>query len=631
MNLDWDDGNPVVHVGDANDEIDEDPDWGKFYGDKLVPRGMDSGVSYDDQRLIWVDQLRVDHEDKVRLLENAPSGLVPYRFAWNGNQLHQADAVAVLKSLIGNDLDEELSLGSCVFGCKGVTNHDVAGNEKAGKSFSGGGCTVFIRRRRHVDQFKRVRYVFATAGGSALKMVADLEPAPLAGMNGSRLGDLMGDSYMKTFEPRRRNYEIGSGIALALKMPELRLEVRSQKKDGQWNLVVYTVGGGAVRAAANRKLKNGVTVLFDKMNVPFKLSNSTEIANKARKVQQESRRVSMADEFKSTEGRRIKVYRLTAEAVDNAELQGKVTEQLQKFGAVDSSVIRHSKDGCSWMVAVYETVEAAAAACDDDAIADALTAEDLADPEQGFCVCERCSVEKDMAYLAKKDSVNKPARTSFVTYMQAANGEAADVDAMLAGLLKSEKTTQGLLEQVVNPTVKGVRKELVSAGRRVANQVSKVVQDEVQSLREDLGAMKDLLEAVVGTKSEVLKRRKVARAGEKRSRSRPRSRTGSGTRTPARSVSGTPASVVKAVRKRRGFDGAAAEDVEKGAAMRMLQALMANKNGPAIVAQMVNDEDQATLASMFDKAADMNEDDEEDDEDDDMSDDEEEEEFSDGD
>ena len=202
---------------------------------------------------------------------------------------------------------------------------------------------------------------------------------------------------------------------------------------------------------------------------------------------------------------------------------------------------------------------------------------------------------------------------------------------MLAGLLKSEKTTQGLLEQVVNPTVKGVRKELVSAGRRVANQVSKVVQDEVQSLREDLGAMKDLLEAVVGTKSEVLKRRKVASAGEKRSRSRVRSRTGSGTRTPARSVSGTPASVVKAVRKRRGFDGAAAEDVEKGAAMRMLQALMANKNGPAIVAQMVNDEDQATLASMFDKAADMKEDDEEDDEDDDMYDDEEEEEFSDGD
>ena len=142
-------------------------------------------------------------------------------------------------------------------------------------------------------------------------------------------------------------------------------------------------------------------------------------------------------------------------------------------------------------------------------------------------------------------------------------------------------------------------------------------------------AMKDLLEAVVGAKSGVLKRRKVA--GDKRSRSRPSTRTGSGTRTPVRSASGTPASAMKAVRRRRGFDGAGAEDAEKGASMRMLQALMANKNGPAIVAQMVNDEDQATLAGMFDKAAGMNEDDEEDDEDDDdMSDDEEEEEFSDG-
>ena len=629
MNLDWDDEAPVVHAGEANDEIDEDPDWGRFYGDKLVPCGMDSGVRYDGQRLIWLDQHKVDHEEKVRVLDNEPTGLVPYRFAWNGNQLHQADAVAVLKSLIGNDLDEELSLGSCVFGCKGVTEHDVAGNEKAGKSFSGGGCTVFIRRRRHVDQFKRARYVFATAGGSAIKMVADLEPAPLAGMNGSRLGDLMGDSYMKTFEPRRRNYEIGAGIALALKMPELRLEVRSQKKDGQWNLVVYTVGGGAVRAAANRKLKNGVTIHFDKMNRPFKLSNSTETVNKGRKVQQESKRVSMADEFKTTEGRRIKVYRLTAEAVDNVELQGKVTEQLQKFGAVDSSVIRHSKDGCSWMVAVYATAEAAAAACDDDAIADALTTEDLADPEQGFCVCELCSVEKDMAYLAKKDSANKLARTSLVTYMQAANGEAADVDAMLAGLLKSEKTTQGLLEQVVNPTVQGVKKELVTARRRVAKQVSKVVQDEVQSLREDMGAMKELLEAVVGTKADVLKRRKVVSAGEKRSRSRPRTRAGSGTGTPARSATGTPVSVTKAVRKRRGSGGAGVEDAEKGASMRMLQALMANKNGPAIVAQMVSDEDQATLASMFDKAAGMNEDVEDDEDGDDMSDDEEEEEESD--
>jgi hypothetical protein len=343
----------------------------------------------------------------------------------------------------------------------------------------------------------------------------------------------------------------------------------------------------------------------------------------------------MAEEIKLTEGRRIKVYKLKAEAVDDAELQSKVTEQLQKFGAVDSSMIRHSKDGCSWMVAVYATAEAAAAACDDDAIADALTAEELADPEQGFCVCELCTVEKDMAYLAKKESGNKPARTSFVTYMQAANGDAADVDAMLAGLLRSEKTTQGLLEQVVNPTVKGVKKELVTAGRKVVKAVTKVLQDEVQSLREDLGAMKELLETAVGTKAGVLKRRKVA-SGEKRARTRTRSRT----RTPVAKASGVPASALnsKAVRKKKSVDGASAEEAEKGASMRMLQALMANKNGPAIVAQMVSAEDQATLSNMFDNAAqsgtvDDDEDDEEDEdmsEDDDMYDDEEDEEDSDG-
>lgn len=341
----------------------------------------------------------------------------------------------------------------------------------------------------------------------------------------------------------------------------------------------------------------------------------------------------MAEEIKLTEGRRIKVYKLKAEAVDDAELQSKVTEQLQKFGAVDSSMIRHSKDGCSWMVAVYATAEAAAAACDDDAIADALTAEELADPEQGFCVCELCSVEKDMAYLAKKESGNKPVRTSFVTYMQAANRDAADVDAMLAGLLRSEKTTQGLLEQVVNPTVKGVKKELVTAGRKVVKAVTKVLQDEVQSLREDLGAMKELLETAVGTKAGVLKRRKVA-SGEKRARTRTRSRT----RTPVAKESCVPASALKAVRKKKSVDGVSTQEAEKGASMRMLQALMANKNGPAIVAQMVSAEDQATLSNMFDNAAqsgtvDDDEDDVEDEdmsEDDDMYDNEEDEEDSDG-
>ena len=72
------------------------------------------------------------------------------------------------------------------------------------------------------------------------------------------------------------------------------------------------------------------------MNRPFKLANSTETAYMLRKVQEELQRDSMAEKFKSTEGRRIKVYKLKAEAVDDVELLSKGTEQLHKFGAVDS-------------------------------------------------------------------------------------------------------------------------------------------------------------------------------------------------------------------------------------------------------------------------------------------------------
>ena len=113
----------------------------------------------------------------------------------------------------------------------------------------------------------------------------------------------------------------------------------------------------------------------------------------------------------------------------------------------------------------------------------------------------------------------------------------------------------------------------------------------------------------------------------------------SNSRTPVRNASGVPASALKAVRKKKSVDGASAEEAEKGASMRMLQALMANKNGPAIVAQMASTEDQATLSNMFDKSAgkfgtaDDDEDDEEGEdmsEDDDMYDDEEDEEDSDG-
>ena len=123
------------------------------------------------------------------------------------------------------------------------------------------------------------------------------------------------------------------------------------------------------------------------------------------------------------------------------------------FGQVESSKIRPSKDGCSWLLAVYAEADAAAAACNDDAIADALTAEGLADPDQGFVRCELCDAERDIEYLERKSVATVKKKGGVSTYLQAVNGDAADVDAILAGLLRSEKTTKELLKQVVDPTV----------------------------------------------------------------------------------------------------------------------------------------------------------------------------------
>ena len=138
---------------------------------------------------------------------DGPAGFQPCKVTWNGNQLHPDDVIAALKSLLCNDLDEQMSKESCPFGCTGVYR-DAAGNIAKNSAMSGGGCVLFIRRRMHVSLGKRVRYVFAPEGeGVALKMVADLWPAPLAGVQGSRMRELIGDSYMKVFDSCRRNHE----------------------------------------------------------------------------------------------------------------------------------------------------------------------------------------------------------------------------------------------------------------------------------------------------------------------------------------------------------------------------------------------------------------------------------------
>ena len=414
-------------------------------------------------------------------------------------------------------------------------------------------------------------------------------------------------------------------INKALKMPDLRVEVRSQKVQGNWALVVWTEGSGSARAAANRKLKNGVVVLFEGMNRPMKIAAGGESNYKVKRVQQDSKRTSMVDEINDTKGRRIKAYKLKAEAAEDDELQGKIKEQLEVFGQVESSKIRPSKDGCSWLLAVYAEADAAVAACEDDAIADALTAEGLADPDQGFAVCELCDAERDIAYLEKKSVVTVKKKGGVATYLQAANGDAADVDAMLAGLLRSEKTTKELLQQVVNPTVAGVKTELVATGRKVVTAMNKVLKSEVKSLKQDMKDMKKdmktlLKNVLAGVNDEVPKAKRKKDVGSKRGRSR----TPGPSKPSARATQGVPESAVKARRSTaRAANSPLGADAEGAAAVRLIKTLYARPEGAAVIATLTNARDQAVLLRKFkpDDCQDDGEDDEEDDEesdDDDM-------------
>ena len=617
--IDWDDDAPVVHAEEANEGIEGDEDWGKFHGSKLVPRGIEagSGLSYEDMRTSWLRDCKAEYEEKLKAVPDGPAGYQPCKVAWNGNQLHPDDVIAVFKSLLGNDLDEVMSKASSPFGCTGVYR-DAAGNISKNAAMSGGGCVLFIRRRRHVSLGKRVRYVFAPEGeGVALKMVADLWPAPLAGVLGSRMGELIGDSYMKVFDSRRRNYEFTVEINKALKMPELRVEVRSQYVQGQWALVVWTEGSGSARAAANRKLRNGVMVLFEGMNRSMKIAAGGESNYKVKRVQQESKKSSMFEEINDTKGRRIKAYKLKAEAVDDAELQVKITEQLEVFGQVQSSKIRPSKDGCSWLLAVYAEADSAVAACDDDAIAEALTAEGLADPDQGFVRCELCDAERDIEYLERKSVATVKKKGGVVTYLQAANG-AADVDAMLAGLLRSEKTTKELLQQVVNPTVAGVKIELAATGRKVVTAVNKALKSEVKSLKKDMKDMKTLLQNVLaGVNDEVPKAKRKKDAGSSK---RGRSMTPARVKTPTSLSQGVPVSAMKVRRSAaKAENSSLGADAEGAAATRLIKTLYARPEGAAVIAQLANARDQAVLLRKF--KSDAYQDDEDDDEEDDEEDD----------
>ena len=81
--IDWDDDVPVVHGEESNEEIEEDEDWGKINGFRLVPRGIEagSGLSYADMKTSWLSNCKADYEEKLNDVPGGPAGFQPCRVA----------------------------------------------------------------------------------------------------------------------------------------------------------------------------------------------------------------------------------------------------------------------------------------------------------------------------------------------------------------------------------------------------------------------------------------------------------------------------------------------------------------------------------------------------------------------
>ena len=181
--------------------------------------------------------------------------------------------------------------------------------------------------------------------------------------------------------------------------------------------------------------------------------------------------------------------------------------------------------------------------------------------------------------------------------------------------MASEKTTKELLKQMVDPTVAGVKMELVETGRKVVTAVNKALKLEVGSLKnsKDMKDMKTMLQNVLAVNDEVPKaNRKKDMGSSKRGRSKtPRSRT------PARATHCPPESAVKARRSTaRVASPSFGAEAEEAAAERFMKTLYARPDGAAVIAQLASKKDQGVLLRKFKPDA-YHEDDKDDDDDDD--------------
>jgi hypothetical protein len=426
-----------------------------------------------------------DYESLVKEVTGpGPNKFATYKIVWNGDSLSPADVLRGFAD--GTDssmVNMEASMLAVPFACSGIT-----GNDRGAK---GGGTTIFISKSMVIKPGQIVRYRYAPDGDAEpLHLVAELWLDPLAGLMGTKLGVIVGDFHTKVFDSKMRCYDLTRLINAVLRPKDVLLTVKSIKSDREgWQLYVYALGTAEGKRVVRAALKKGINIQWEEWVKPLKIIEGGRAAVDAKAEIAKNVTARIHQQNLDTDGRRLHVYKIIAEAAADETLKTQFTEIIEKYGAVAEWGLRPSKDGCAFAWIVYENAEDAEKAMEDDAIGTALSIDALVNPDIGYITAE-------MAYAADAAARRKPVAKIVIEEKSLVSQIPADADKWIAGILAQQATAAALIAGVVTPVLSGVGSVMKTEGKRIAialgKQISKEMRPVLDAVEEQAKMIKKL-------------------------------------------------------------------------------------------------------------------------------------------
>jgi hypothetical protein len=418
-----------------------------------------------------------EHTTRVdKHLRSATKSTRSYKLQWDCKLVKHEDVLVLLDAELTRrfsdeaQLNRELSDNARVFDCAGVTGM---------RGISGGGTTVFIKSKLILAgvhfAVKLKDKEHPDAPGWLWE--ADIYPDTLAGRNGKPVGTVKEDFYDPEMSRKMVNIRLTEALSQSLKeLKGVRVSIRQVNHDrsrpaGDWttDVLCYCELGSAEREL-RKQLHDGVNIKWQGKHCTLSIQGK-RAAQQAKTKQQDSTYSRLEAEASEEKGRRLHIYKLRADIVDDAELQRSLVEECEEYGAVLKSGTKPSRDGCAWAWIVYEDTSAAQDALGNDALEDKLCSEQFTD---GTVNVEESVWEQSTIYK-KKAAIESGAPTldlsSNRTYAGAAGGK-ADMSAMIKSVMIEREMRRQLASQIVEPVQQTMKEVTATQTKQLSKKLT---------------------------------------------------------------------------------------------------------------------------------------------------------------